>query len=81
MQNSSNSFFSEMISPTMMMETEEAESETSEDTIEEVADDDDKQNIYEEVLNNAPAACKHPENCRNNIWDSTNHSQVHRIVF
>ena len=81
MQNSFNSFFSEMISPTMMMETEEAESETSEDTIEEVADDDDKQNIYEEVLNNAPTACKHTENCRNNIWDSTNHSQVELISF
>ena len=79
-ENSFHSFFSEMISPTMIMETEEAESETSEDTIEEVADDDDKQNIYEEVLNNAPTACKHTENCRNNIWDSTNHSQV-RVVF
>ena len=70
-----------MISPTMMMETEEAESEASEDTIEEVADDEDKQNIYEEVLNNAPAACKHPENCRNNILDSTNHSQVQQSWF
>ena len=44
-----------MISPTMMMETEE-ESDTSEDTIEDKSHEE-KHNIYEEVLNNEPSPC------------------------
>ena len=46
--------FSEMISPTMMMETEV---DTDTDTIEET--DNDKNNIYEEVLNNETYRRRH----------------------
>ena len=67
-----------MISPTMMMETEV---DTDTDTIEE---NDDKNNIYEEVLNNETYRLRHNHSklsttssiYRNSWWDS-HHTNVH----
>merc|ERR1719389_899053 len=69
-----SSVISEMISPTMMMETEV---DTDTDTIEEA--DNDKNNIYEEVLNNETYRRRHNHSklsvtssiYRNSWWEQT----------
>lgn len=73
-----SSVISEMISPTMMMETEV---DTDTDTIEET--DNDKNNIYEEVLNNETYRRRHNHSklsvtssiYRNSWWEQTSNGR------
>ena len=72
-----------MISPTMMMETEV---DTDTDTIEE---NDDKNNIYEEVLNNETFRLRHNHSklsttssiYRNSWWDSHHNNVLYQQVI
>ena len=76
--------FSEMISPTMMMETEV---DTDTDTIEET--DIDKNNIYEEVLNNETFRRRHNHSklsttssiYRNSWWELTSNGRYNEVCF
>ena len=76
--------FSEMISPTMMMETEV---DTDTDTIEET--DNDKNNIYEEVLNNETYRRRHNHSklsvtssiYRNSWWEQTSNGRYNEVCF
>lgn len=73
-----------MISPTMMMETEV---DTDTDTIEET--DNDKNNIYEEVLNNETFRRRHNHSklsttssiYRSSWWEQTSNVRYNEVCF